>query len=152
MSPITTTILEGIRPGVFTGALVLAALPWLRRESAVARTLVIAVSIFLAWRYMLWRITDTLPPPGLTTDYITGALFALTEALALLSTSLSFLFLTRIRDRTKDVEANMVWLTQQPVLPRVDVLICNYNEEEAILEQTIVGALAMEYPKFLVWV
>jgi cellulose synthase (UDP-forming) len=152
MSPITTTILEGIRPGVFTGALVLAALPWLRRESAAARTLVIAVSIFLGWRYMLWRITDTLPPPGLTADYITGALFALTEALALLSTSLSFFFLTRIRDRTKEVEANMACLTQQPVLPRVDVLICTYNEEEAILEQTIVGALAMDYPNFRVWV
>jgi cellulose synthase (UDP-forming) len=32
------------------------------------------------------------------------------------------------------------------------VLICTYNEEEAILEQTIIGALAMQYPNFRVWI
>jgi len=31
------------------------------------------------------------------------------------------------------------------------VLICSYNEERTILERTIVGALAMDYPNFRVW-
>ena len=37
-------------------------------------------------------------------------------------------------------------------LPLVDVFICTYNEEEAILERTIVGALSMDYPRYRVWV
>jgi cellulose synthase (UDP-forming) len=30
-------------------------------------------------------------------------------------------------------------------------LICSYNEEQAILERTIVGAQAMDYPSLRVW-
>ena len=37
-------------------------------------------------------------------------------------------------------------------MPLVDVFICTYNEEEAILERTIVGALAMDYANYRVWV
>ena len=40
---------------------------------------------------------------------------------------------------------------QRP-LPLVDVFICTYNEEEAILERTIIGALSMDYPRYRVWV
>lgn len=152
MSPIATTIFNGAWSGVVAAALVLAVLPWLNRESTVARTVVISVSIILGWRYMSWRLTDTLPPADFTADYIAGVLFAGTEALALLSSCLSFFFLTRIRDRTPEVDANMAWLTDRPIQPKIDVLICTYNEEEAILEQTMVGALAMDYPNFRVWV
>ncbi len=45
----------------------------------------------------------------------------------------------------------MGWLTSQPTPPLIDVFICTYNEEEAILEQTIVGALAMDYPNYRLW-
>ena len=152
MSPIATTIMNGAWPGIVAAGLVVALLPWLRRESSVARTVVIAVSITLGWQYMFWRVTQTLPEAGFTADYIVGILFVAVEALALLSTSLSFFFLTRIRNRTKDVEENMSWLTSQPIPPRIDVLICTYNEDESILEQTIVGALAMEYANFRIWV
>ena len=152
MSPIATTILNGAWPGIVAACLVVATLPWLRRESAIARTIVIAVSIGLGWRYMLWRLAETLPPAGFTSDYLVGVVFAGVEALALLSTSLSFFFLTRIRNRSGDVEANLPWLLQRPSMPRVDVLICTYNEEEAILEQTILGAQAMQYPNFRIWV
>ena len=147
MSPLATTILNGAWPGIVAACLVVATLPWLRRESAVARSIVIAVSVTLGWRYMLWRLSDTLPPVGFTPDYVAGVIFAGVEALALLSTSLSFFFLTRIRNRTGEVEANMPWLLSRPAQPRVDVLICTYNEEEAILEQTILGAMAMQLPQ-----
>lgn len=152
MSPVATTILSGAWPGVVAACLVVAILPWLRRENAIARTIAIAVSTGLGWNYMLWRLTDTLPPVGFTSEYIVGAIFVAVEALALLSTTLSFFFLTRIRNRSSEVEANMGWLVDRPALPRVDVLICTYNEDEAILEQTILGAMAMDYPNFRVWV
>ena len=43
------------------------------------------------------------------------------------------------------------WHDCAPATPLVDVLICTYNEEAAILERTIVGALAQTYPNFRVW-
>ena len=60
-------------------------------------------------------------------------------------------FLTRIRNRTGEVEANLPWLLDQETPPLVDVFICTYNEEEAILERTMIGALALNYPRFRVW-
>ena len=45
----------------------------------------------------------------------------------------------------------MGWLTSQPIPPLIDVFICTYNEEEAILERTVVGALAIDYPNYRLW-
>ncbi|HXF53675.1 MAG TPA: glycosyltransferase [Hyphomicrobiaceae bacterium] len=152
MSPIGTTIASSVWPGVVAFGLVIAALPWLRRESTVARTVVLGFAILLTWRYVAWRVSETLPPAGLTADWIAGLAFAGVEALALVSTTITLLFMTRTRNRSADVEANMAWLLDRPRMPRIDVLICTYNEEEPILEQTIVGAMAMHYPNFRVWV
>ena len=42
-------------------------------------------------------------------------------------------------------------MEQQPP-PLVDVLICTYNEDRLILEQTIVGAMSLNYPNARVWI
>jgi cellulose synthase (UDP-forming) len=152
MSPIGTTIVNSAWPGVVAAGFVIATLPWLRRDSAISRTVVLCVAIILTWRYMAWRVFETLPPVGLTADWIAGAMFVGVEALALVSTTVTLLFMTRIKSRSGEVAANLSWLLDRPSLPLVDVLVCTYNEEEAILEQTIVGAMAMSYPNFRVWV
>jgi cellulose synthase (UDP-forming) len=152
MSPIATRILEGAWPGLIAAGFVLALLPWLRRESEVSRTIVVGIGIALMWRYMAWRLLETLPPFGLTADCIAGIVFATTELLSLLSMTLCLFFLTRIKSRSADVEGNLPWLLDRAEVPLVDVLICTYNEDEAILEPTIVGAMAMAYPNFRVWV
>jgi cellulose synthase (UDP-forming) len=152
MSPIGTTLAEGVWPGLIAAGFILASLAWLRRESPLTRAIVVGFAIFLIWRYMLWRVTDTLPPIGLTADWVAGVLFVGVEGLSLVSTTISMFFLTRIKNRTAEVEANMPWLLDRPSLPLVDVLICTYNEEEVILEQTIVGSMAMSYANFRVWV
>ena len=36
--------------------------------------------------------------------------------------------------------------------PLIDLFICTYNEEESILERTIIGATGMDYPNYRVWV
>jgi cellulose synthase (UDP-forming) len=69
----------------------------------------------------------------------------------LLAAALSLLFLARTRDRSGDADANAEWLAHHATSPLIDVLICSYNEERAILERTIVGALAMDHPNFRVW-
>ena len=138
-------------PGILAAGSCILAFPWLRRESTVARTLVVGICVTLMVRYEVWRWTKTLPPVGLTLDYIAGLLFIGVETFALLGSALSMAFLTRIRNRTGEVEANLPWLLDQETPPLVDVFICTYNEEEAILERTMIGALALNYPRFRVW-
>jgi cellulose synthase (UDP-forming) len=101
---------------------------------------------------MFWRVTQTLPPVGLTLDYGVGVLFTVVEMLSMLGASIALVFLTRTSNRTPEVEANIPWLKSLPQEPLVDVLVCTYNEEEAILERTIIGALGIDYPRYRLWV
>jgi cellulose synthase (UDP-forming) len=151
VSAIGSIIVEGGWAGPVAAGACVAALPWLKRESAAARTLVIGIGVVLMWRYVAWRWTESLPPIGMSLNWFAGLLFVGIETLALIGATISMFFLTRVRDRTPDVAANMGWLTSQPVPPLIDVFICTYNEEEAILERTIVGALAIDYPNYRLW-
>ena len=104
------------------------------------------------WRYMLWRWFSTLPPFGLTLDTLVGAGLhrrrdrdgGRRDDLVLLSRRAC----ATAPPRSKPISD---WLISQPTPPLIDVLICTYNEEEAILEQTIVGAMAMDYPNYRLW-
>ncbi|WP_072370908.1 glycosyltransferase [Hyphomicrobium sp. NDB2Meth4] len=146
------TYWEAVLPGLVLGLLAAGLLPWLNRSNTLVRTIAITVGLALAWRYMTWRITSTLPPIGLTWDFAFGAGFTLIELLSMIGASIAMLFLTRTINRTPQAEANLPWLTSLPEPPLVDVLICTYNEEKAILERTIIGALGLDYPRYRLWV
>ncbi|MFA5898876.1 MAG: glycosyltransferase [Hyphomicrobium sp.] len=143
---------DAFLPGIVLGLLAIGLLPWLNRNNTLVRTITIVIGLALAWRYMTWRIAETLPPPGLTLDYAFGVGFTLIEFLSLTGASIAMFFLTRTIDRTPEVEANLPWLKGRAEPPLVDVLICTYNEEEAILERTIIGALGIDYPRYRLWV
>ena len=66
----------------------------------------------------------------------------------MLGATMALIFLTRTRNRTPEANANVPWLKSLPEQPLVDVLICTYNEEEAIFERTIIGALGIDYPRY----
>ena len=92
-----------------------------------------------------------MPAPAMSLEYALALGFLLAEMGGMASAALSLLFLTRTRSRAAEADANAQWLAERSGHPRVDVLICSYNEERAILERTIVGALAMDYPNFRVF-
>jgi cellulose synthase (UDP-forming) len=140
------TYWEQFLPGLTIVFLAIAVLPWLSRDNSWIRTGVIALCLFVSWRYLLWRIGFTLPPLGLTLDYAAGLVFLVVETLAMIGGTLSLLFLTRTINRTPEVERNLPWVRSLPRPPLVDVLICTYNEDESILERTVIGALALDYP------
>jgi len=146
------TYWEQFLPGLTIVFLAIAVLPWLSRDNSWIRTGVIALCLFVSWRYLLWRIGFTLPPLGLTLDYAAGLIFVVVETLAMIGGTLSLLFLTRTINRTPEVERNLPWVRGLPRPPLVDVLICTYNEDESILERTVIGALALDYPNFRLWV
>src|SRR6185312_8372642 len=143
---------DAIVTGLVMGLIAVGVLPWLDRNNTLARTVGIGVCLFLGWRYMLWRFTETLPPLSEPLDFSIGLVFTLVEMLSMLGTTLALFFLTRTKDRTPEASANAQWLRSLPEQPLVDVLICTYNEEEAILERTIIGALGIDYPRYRLWV
>jgi cellulose synthase (UDP-forming) len=143
-------MIEVLSPGLVALGLCLAIIPWLRRDSTTARSFLAAVSVLLLLHYWWWRITHTIPPVGLNADFVVGILFLVAETAALVAGTLALLFLSRTKERSTEVEAHKRWFERNP--PLVDVFICTYNEEAAILERTIIGATGMRYPNYRVWV
>jgi cellulose synthase (UDP-forming) len=139
-------------PGILVVGAAWLLLPWLRADDERARAAMVAVMVALMWRYMLWRWLATLPPIGPTLDFTVGVLFVAVETLTICGSTVSLVFLARLSNRTPDADRNAAWLRSLRPAPLVDVFICTYNEEEAILERTIVGALSMDYPRHRVWV
>ena len=129
----------------------LLALPHLDRNDNRVRFALFGVCTVLTWRYVGWRFATTLPPFALRLDSLYPWVFATIEGLANLGWTIGFLTLARTKDRREEVRSQHGWL-QQGTLPRVDILIPTYNEEERILARTIVGALAVDFPGVRVWV
>jgi cellulose synthase (UDP-forming) len=145
-------LIETLSPGILVIGAAWVLLPWLRPDDQRARAAMVAVMIALMWRYMLWRWFATLPSVAQTSDFAVGVVFALIETLMMCGSTVSLVFLARLSDRTADVDRNAAWLETLAPQPLVDVFICTYNEEEAILERTIIGAQSMDYPRYRVWV
>ncbi|WP_343207386.1 glycosyltransferase [Agrobacterium fabrum] len=127
----------------FGCALVLPYL--LNNRNWTHRTFLFAIGMALAVRYIWWRGTQTLAPPGFTLDCLFSWSFFALEALSVLSSLSAFTILTRTTDRSPEVEENKSWWKPDPP-PKVAILIATYNEEQAVLERTIVGAKASDHP------
>ena len=152
MSPTASILLEALAPGILVIGALLVALPWLSPRDERARAVMVVVIVVLMWRYMFWRWSSTLPAPELSLDFAVGLIFVVIETLAVLGSTINLMFVSRLKDRSPDADRNLAWLAVQPQLPLVDVFICTYNEEAAILERTIVGALSLNYANKRVWV
>ncbi len=140
-----------LAPSLLVVGLALVVLPFRGRGNPLVRAALLGAAFLLSIRYMAWRFAETVPPPGLTVDAVAGWSFALLEAGTVASSALAFLLLSRTRDRGPEADRHAGWWRPGPA-PVVDLLIATYNEEEAILERTIVGALAVRHPNTRVWV
>lgn len=145
-------LIESLIPGFLILGASWIVLPWLRAEDERARAAMVAVMLVLMWRYMIWRWIATLPPLDISVDFVVGLVFVIIETLVVIGSTIGLIFLIRLSDRRADADRNQAWLMGQEKLPLVDIFICTYNEEETILERTIVGALAQDYPRYRVWV
>ena len=116
----------------------------LGKTTRCVRLFASAIGLALLWRYAWWRTTTTLPPAELSVDFIFGVMFLALELGGIVSATVSGITLSRTSNRSREADANAQWLANEARFPLVDALICTYNEEEAILERTIVGAMAMD--------
>ena len=151
MNPTLSVLLGGMVPGLLLGGALLAIMPWLDRDSKW-RVLPVLVVLALTARYLHWRATATIPPIDSPVDFAAGWLFFAIECAAVAGSVISYVTLTRTRQRSRDVEANTRWLFSHEALPLVDVFICTYNEGRDILERTMLGTASMNYPNYRVWV
>ena len=151
MNPFLSTLLEGAWPGLLAAGLMLVVLPWSKPEGRM-RILILGFAGLLSLRYAYWRLTATLPPMEETVNFIAGSTFFAIEFAAIVGSLLSLMTLTRTQNRSIESDRMAGWIRKQDPLPTVDLFICTYNEEREILERTIIGAMAIDYPNKRVWV
>jgi cellulose synthase (UDP-forming) len=138
-------------PAALVLGLCLVVLPLARPDQQPVRAAALLVVVFLAWRYTAWRIFETTAPLDWTVDALASWSFAALETGTVISSTLAFAILSRTRSRSAEADRHAGWwLPGRP--PRVDILIATYNEEAAILERTIIGALATRHRPTRVWV
>lgn len=148
------TLFDALFPGLTISACLLLLLSGFSRENAVVRVVAIGLSVFFMWRYMFWRIGETLPPPEHVLEYSVGILFIVVEGLAVTGATLTLFWKLRVRQRSRsqDADEGVERLFRETDPPLIDVFICTYNEGQDIVEPTILGALDVDYPNKRVWV
>lgn len=144
----TGDLLGALVPLMALGVVVLGVpRRWLARPSGQT-ALVLLLAVIVA-RYLWWRLTVTVwPVEDLSVQTIYIWTLFLVEMLVWFESSLLFAMLLRRTDRGLEADYGEVRLrTGRPEdLPTVDVLIATYNEPLDVLERTIIGALALDWP------
>jgi cellulose synthase (UDP-forming) len=112
-----------------------------------------ALTALLLMRYAVWRVVATMPPSDLGFETLFAWVFLAFELTAIVYTLMSIHMLVGRRDNTKLADLGEAELRRRgDKVPAVDVFICTYNEELAVLEKTIIAAQAIDYPRVNVWV
>jgi cellulose synthase (UDP-forming) len=113
-------------------------------------------AILLMLRYSWWRWTATILPmePELTFAYAWTIIFWLTELALSFEACIFLIMMSRTTERHAEGDANVEWAATQSAeaLPTVDVFIPTYNEGWDVLEKTIIGAAALDYPNVKIYV
>jgi cellulose synthase (UDP-forming) len=133
---------------VVTAFFLIFVMDWPRHRTW-CRAVTCAAVFAVAGRYLVWRFTETVLPHdgdgfGL---YWIWFVFAI-EALAFLDISVFLVAMSRHADRSGEADLLEREFFGRPDrdLPSVDVFIPTYNEPLDVLERTIVGVLALNYP------
>jgi len=123
-------------------SLAMIGLAMLASLSRPLRPLIVFLSGFASLRYFYWRITSTLNLDG----PLDGAVSILLLAAEVYGVTVLFLgyFQTIELERREAAPIRS--------LPSVDVFIPTYNEPIEIVRRTVIGALAIDYPRKQVFV
>ncbi len=144
MSPLTA-----IGPLLLSVGALLILFLFAEAAPKLARALASSVCILLCARYIWWRYEYAMPTDQEAWQQVWAWVFFSFESLSVLSSITVFMFMSRHRDRSREVAAHR--LSPLHGAP-VDVFIATYNEPQEILERTIVGAKAIEHDDLRVWV
>lgn len=142
--------LEPLGPALLVAAIFFIFVLNSPRQRTWVRTITCTFVLLVSLRYLWWRFHDTvLPyPHGGLTFYWVWFLFVI-ELLAFVEIALFLLIMSRYCERSAEADRLQAAFTAQPQeeWPTIDVLIPTYDEPIDVLERTIVGSLALDYPK-----
>lgn len=104
--------------------------------------------------YLFWRLTVTIPWSASAFGLGFALLCLAIELFGLFDATILMAALVRRSDRTPEADAHEARLRREPEQgwPDVDLIIATYNEPLEVLEKTILGALALDWPHLNVWV
>ncbi|MEK9940612.1 MAG: glycosyltransferase, partial [Methylotenera sp.] len=106
------------------------------------RIAIILISIFLTFRYINWRATESLPMQFGLLSMVCGLLLFLAESYGLINSLMGFFI------NAHPYHRQPIPLPHDPeLLPHVDVYIPTYNEDPSITRPTVIAATQMNYPK-----
>ncbi len=126
---------------------VMAAMKYMRVEGA-GRLVLLALGTSIVWRYVYWRTTSTLPPVNQLSNFVPGLLLYLAEMY-----SIFMLFLSLFVVSTPLTPRPPYRTMAAEELPDVDIYVPTYNEDTALLANTLAAARNLDYPseKVTVW-
>jgi cellulose synthase (UDP-forming) len=113
-----------------------------------------SAAILFASYYLLWRWTHTLSfTPLLSFAVLWPLLFAVVETSHYAAAFHRIATLWRFTDRSGEADRGETRLRAMgAAVPPVDVFIPTHSEPESIIRRTIIGVLALDYPRFRVFV
>ena len=110
-----------------------------------SRLVIVGILLGLTLRYLAWRSLSTLNLSDPLNGVFSLGLFFL--ELLVVGTNILQLFLNlRAKDRSREADRMSVALLNGSFTPSVDIFIPTYNEPTFILERTIIGCQALDYP------
>ncbi len=119
-------------------AIVVAMKPFARH--IVPRTILLSVASVMVLRYWFWRVTSTLPEPGLTASFILAVMLFVVETYSIL------VFFLNTVISADPVDRGLPPRVELEQLPTVDILVPSYNEPVEMLSITLSAAKNMIYP------
>ncbi|MEB3295291.1 MAG: UDP-forming cellulose synthase catalytic subunit [Synechococcales bacterium] len=118
------------------------------RTSEYLHLFLVWLSLLTTARYLYYRTSFTLNLTSGWLDAFFSVLLYIAELYAILTLALSYFQTLRLKDR-KPVDLSNI---PPERLPLVDIYIPTYSEDIEIVRKTVLGAVAIEYPKKNIYV
>lgn len=106
----------------------------------LARATMMGIASIVVLRYWTWRLTATLPEPGLTASFLLAIILFAVETYSIL------VFFLNAYITADPVDRGLPPKVDVEKLPTVDILIPSYNEPADMLAITLSAAKNMIYP------
>ncbi len=124
--------------GLAALALVILLKPF--ANNIICRTALMSVASVVVLRYWIWRLTSTLPDPGLNISFVLAIALLVVETYSIL------VFFLNAFINADPVERALPPRVEPENLPSVDILVPSYNEPTEMLAVTLSAARNMIYP------
>ncbi|HEY9824541.1 MAG TPA: glycosyltransferase [Stenomitos sp.] len=121
------------------------------RPKSWSRFIVVGILLALTGRYVAWRSLSTLNLGQPLNGSFSILLFVF-EMLTLCSSTIQLFLMLRVRSRRKEADFREQEVLTGEYVPSVDVMIPTYDEPLPILKRTIMGCLALDYPRKTIYV